>query len=176
MLVEVRDQTDQQSINESVNSFVIDAEAVAYDLETKKLLPFQDLSRRKRKDVRTEDITVRVHLFAFDLLYLNGEVSCLTCDWIQLIHQSLLSLELKQRRELLKKHFHPVEGEFDFAKSSDGHTTDEIQTFLEESVKDGCEGLMVKMLTTESSTYEPSRRSINWLKASLPSHIVSICG
>jgi hypothetical protein len=54
---------------------VIDAEAVAYDLETKRLLPFQDLSRRKRKDVRTEDITVRVHLFAFDLLYLNGEVS-----------------------------------------------------------------------------------------------------
>jgi ATP-dependent DNA ligase len=54
---------------------VIDAEAVAFDLETKKLLPFQDLSRRKRKDVRTEDITVRVHLFAFDLLYLNGEVS-----------------------------------------------------------------------------------------------------
>jgi len=80
VLVEVRDQTDQQSINESVNSFVIDAEAVAYDLETKKLLPFQDLSRRKRKDVRTEDITVRVHLFAFDLLYLNGEVSCLSCD------------------------------------------------------------------------------------------------
>jgi DNA ligase-1 len=63
-----------QSIKEGVKSFVIDAEAVAYDLETKKLLPFQDLSRRKRKDVRTEDITVRVHLFAFDLLYLNGEV------------------------------------------------------------------------------------------------------
>jgi DNA ligase-1 len=64
-----------KSIKEGVKSFVIDAEAVAYDLETKKLLPFQDLSRRKRKDVRTEDITVRVHLFAFDLLYLNGEVS-----------------------------------------------------------------------------------------------------
>ena len=38
--------------------------------------------------------------------------------------------------------------------------------FLEESVKDGCEGLMVKMLATESSTYEPSRRSMNWLKVS----------
>ena len=93
-------------------------------------------------------------------------VICLVL-WAELIDQSLLSLELKQRRELLKQHFHPVEGEFDFAKSSDGHTTDEIQTFLEESVKDGCEGLMVKMLTTESSTYEPSRRSINWLKASV---------
>lgn len=69
-----------QSIKEGVKSFVVDAEAVAYDLETKKLLPFQDLSRRKRKDVRTEDITVRVHLFAFDLLYLNGEVSLLLRD------------------------------------------------------------------------------------------------
>lgn len=68
-------QAYSQCIKEGVKSFVIDAEAVAFDLETKKLLPFQDLSRRKRKDVRTEDITVRVHLFAFDLLYLNGEVS-----------------------------------------------------------------------------------------------------
>lgn len=65
-------------IKPGVKSFVIDAEAVAFDLETKKLLPFQDLSRRKRKDVRTEDITVRVHLFAFDLLYLNGEVNFVT--------------------------------------------------------------------------------------------------
>ena len=68
-------RADEQCIKPSVKSFVIDAEAVAYDLETKKLMPFQDLSRRKRKDVRTEDITVRVHLFAFDLLFLNGEVS-----------------------------------------------------------------------------------------------------
>lgn len=43
-----------------------------------KLLPFQELSRRKRKDVKTEDITVKVCLFAFDLLYLNGEVSTWT--------------------------------------------------------------------------------------------------
>jgi len=123
---------------------------VAFDLETQKLLPFQDLSRRKRKDVRTEDITVRVHLFAFDLLYLNGE--------------SMLQRELKERRELLREHFQIVQNEFNFAKASDGTTTEEIQTFLEESVKDGCEGLMVKMLTTNDSTYEPSRRSLNWLK------------
>lgn len=67
---------------------------------------------------------------------------------------------------MLKANFHHVESEFDFAKSSDGHTVDEIQTFLEDSVKDGCEGLMVKMLTTDNSTYEPSRRSMNWLKVS----------
>lgn len=71
---------------------------------------------------------------------------------------------MMERRELLRQHFKPVQGEFDFAKSSDGDTTDEIQTFLEESVKDGCEGLMVKMLESEASYYEPSRRSVNWLK------------
>lgn len=76
----------------------------------------------------------------------------------------MLQLELKERRRRLNEHFIPVEGEFDFAKASDGTTTEEIQTFLEQSVKDGCEGLMVKMLTTPASTYEPSRRSINWLK------------
>lgn len=56
--------------------------------------------------------------------------------------------------------------EFDFAKSSDGETTEEIQVFLEESVKDGCEGLMVKSLQSNESFYEPSRRSVNWLKVS----------
>ena len=65
---------------------------------------------------------------------------------------------------MLRQHFTLVPGEFDFAKSSDTETTEEIQAFLEESVKDGCEGLMVKMLESDASFYEPSRRSINWLK------------
>ncbi|KAJ6604634.1 ATP-dependent DNA ligase [Mycena vulgaris] len=137
-------------IKDSTDSFVLDAEAVAIDRTTGKLMPFQELSRRKRKDVKVEDIQVRVCLFAFDLLYLNGE--------------PLLKKSLLERRELLRKHFKVVPGEFDFAKSSDSETTDEIQTFLEQSVKDGCEGLMVKMLETDASFYEPSRRSINWLK------------
>ncbi|KAG9044185.1 hypothetical protein FS842_001548, partial [Serendipita sp. 407] len=137
-------------IKEGTKSFVLDAEAVAIDKTTGKLMPFQELSRRKRKDVKVEDITVRVCLFAFDLLYLNGE---------PLLHKSL-----EDRRKLLRENFVSVPFEFDFAKSSDGETTDEIQTFLEESVKDGCEGLMVKMLHSDESFYEPSRRSINWLK------------
>lgn len=76
----------------------------------------------------------------------------------------LLQKSLLERRELLREHFQPVEGEFQFAKASDGETTEEIQAFLEESVKDGCEGLMVKMLESDASYYEPSRRSVNWLK------------
>ena len=70
---------------------------------------------------------------------------------------------------MLQEHFQPVELEFQYAKASDCETTDEIQTFLEESVKDGCEGLMVKMLDGELSHYQPSRRTVNWLKVSTTS-------
>ena len=148
-------------LGEGVQSFVIDAEAVAWqplhvaraerpDASVGRLLPFQELSRRKRKDVKAEDIKVFVKLFGFDLLYLNGE--------------PLLHLALSERRAKLMAHFVPVADEFDFATHRDCHTTEEIQTFLDESVASGCEGLMVKMLDGADATYEPSRRSINWLK------------
>ena len=148
-------------LRDSVTNFVLDAEAVAWqplhvaqaersDATEGRLLPFQELSRRKRKDVKAEDIKVFVKIFAFDLLYLNGE--------------PLLHLELAERRARLLEHFSAVQDEFDIATHRDCHTTEEIQTFLDESVASGCEGLMVKMLNGADATYEPSRRSINWLK------------
>ncbi|WFD43080.1 hypothetical protein MPSI1_001732 [Malassezia psittaci] len=148
-------------LGQGVTSFVLDAEAVAWqplhiaqaeraDATDGRLLPFQELSRRKRKDVKAEDIKVSVKIFAFDLLYLNGE--------------PLLNQPLDERRTKLKQHFVPVADEFDYAIHRDCQTTEEIQTFLDESVASGCEGLMVKMLEGPDATYEPSRRSINWLK------------
>ncbi|BGP20443.1 ATP-dependent DNA ligase Cdc17 [Rhodosporidiobolus nylandii] len=137
-------------IKPNTQSFVIDAEAVAWDTEEQRLLEFQKLSTRKRKDVKPEAIKVKVHLFAFDMLYLNGE--------------PLLEKNLRERRALLREHLQPVEGEFAFATSEDASTVEEIQTLLDKSIKDGCEGLMVKMLEGEGSSYEPSRRSIHWLK------------
>ncbi|SPO32068.1 probable CDC9 - DNA ligase I [Ustilago trichophora] len=162
MSVKYPDLVEQipRCIKPSVKSFVLDAEAAAWKKaepnpetgleEPAKLLPFQELSRRKRKDVKAEDIKVKVKLFGFDLLYLNG--------------QPLLSLSLAERRTLLREHFRPVEDEFDYARSEDCNSVEEISVFLDKSVKEGCEGLMVKMLSGPDSTYEPSRRSMNWLK------------
>lgn len=62
-------------IKDDVNSFVLDCETVAWDTVNKKVLPFQQLMTRKRKDVKAEDVKVKVCVFAFDLLFFNGEVS-----------------------------------------------------------------------------------------------------
>lgn len=134
---------------EGVTSFIIDSEAVAWDQESKKILPFQVLSTRKRKDVKEEDIKVKVCIFAFDILYLNGE--------------SLTKKSLRERRTLLKSSFEATEGVFVFAQGADVTTTEEIQEMIEESVKDRCEGLMVKCLD-DDATYEIAKRSRNWLK------------
>ncbi|KAM0245874.1 hypothetical protein ACHAQJ_010419 [Trichoderma viride] len=137
-------------IKEDTKSFVLDCETVAWDVVEKKVLPFQQLMTRKRKDVKAEDIKVKVCVFAFDLLYLNGE--------------AVVEKPLRERRELLNTAFVQVEGEFAFATHMNGQELDEIQTFLDESVKASCEGLMVKMLDGKESGYEPSKRSRNWLK------------
>ena len=134
---------------EEVSSFIIDTEAVAWDRESKKILPFQVLSTRKRKDVKEEDIRVRVCVFAFDILYLNGE--------------SLTREPLRRRRELLRQSFKEQEGVFMFAQGSDVSTTEEIQELVDVAVKDRCEGLMVKCLD-DDATYEIAKRSHNWLK------------
>lgn len=144
------DQLPRAIKSDVTRNFVLDAEAVAWDRVSKKILPFQELSKRKRKDVKAEDITVKVHIFAFDLLYLND--------------QPLINTDFNHRRAGLREHFEEVEGEFSFARSVDVDNVDDIQSFLEESVKAGCEGLMVKMLDGLSANYEPSRRSMNWLK------------
>ncbi|KAL8723030.1 MAG: hypothetical protein Q9225_000572 [Loekoesia sp. 1 TL-2023] len=137
-------------IKKETKSFVLDCETVAWDVVEKKVLPFQQLMTRKRKDVKVEDVKVKVCVFAFDMLFYNGE--------------AVVEKSFRERRNLLQEAFVPVEGEFAFAQYGNTSDLEEIQTLLDESVKASCEGLMVKMLDTDESGYEPSKRSRNWLK------------
>ena len=61
-------------VKQGTKSFVLDCETVAWDMVEKKVLAFQQLMTRKRKDVKVDDVKVKVCIFAFDLLFLNGEV------------------------------------------------------------------------------------------------------
>lgn len=57
----------------------------------------------------------------FDLLYFNGE--------------PLVKKPLQERRKLLRENFNEVGEEFRFASSVDVTTMEEVQEYLEESVK-----------------------------------------
>lgn len=138
-------------------SYVIDSEVVAYSPKLGKILPFQILSTRKRKDVDEDDIEVQVCIFAFDLLFYDGK--------------SLVESSFHYRRSLLHSNFKETEASFMYAKHHDSlsntdntiNSEELIQQWLEESIEEGCEGLMVKTIQEESS-YEPSKRSRKWLK------------
>ena len=111
---------------------MIDSEVVAYDPIKKRILPFQVLSTRKRKDVDMTKIEVPVCVFAFDCLFLNGK--------------SLLREPLVERRRALFESLIEVEDEMQFATSKTSRDLEELQRFLDESVEGCTEGLIVKTL------------------------------
>ncbi|KAF8004587.1 hypothetical protein HF325_000044 [Metschnikowia pulcherrima] len=143
-------KTSDLSNTETPKSMLLDCEAVAWDRETGKILPFRFYPPEKekmwmRRILRCTFVYSRLTCYVF-----NGE--------------SLITRSLLERRKCLFDNFTPIEGKFQFATHKDSSDLNELQLFLDQSVKDACEGLMVKMLHGAESYYEPSKRSRNWLK------------
>ncbi|XWS74356.1 hypothetical protein CRYUN_Cryun02cG0208100 [Craigia yunnanensis] len=142
----------------SVNSFVLDCELVDYDRVQKKILPFQILSTRAQKNVVVSDIKVDVRIFAFDILYLNKQP--LLQEQLKVRKEDLLSACITTR---LYDSFEEEAGFFQFATALTSNDLEEIQAFLNSAVSSSCEGLIIRTLDRDA-TYEPSKRSLNWLK------------
>ena len=119
---------------EGVSSFIIEGEVVAIDHDSGELRTFQTLTNRARKDVEIGSIKVGVCLFAFDLMYLNGE--------------EMLSRSFRDRRELLRNLFVEIPHKFTWVKSLDATSNDSeaVLEFFKSATEFKCEGIMVKVM------------------------------
>ncbi|KZL80398.1 dna ligase i [Colletotrichum incanum] len=119
---------------EGVDSFIMEGEVVAVDTETGELKNFQTLSNRARKDVAIGSVQVNVCMFAFDLMFLNG--------------QPLLDRPFRERRELLRSMFIEVPHQFTWVKTLDATSqdSDAVLEFFKTATDIKCEGIMVKIL------------------------------
>jgi DNA ligase 1 len=119
---------------EGVDSFIMEGEVVAVDRGTGELKNFQTLTNRARKDVDIGSITVDVCMFAFDLMYLNG--------------QPLLDRPFRERRELLRSLFTEMPHRFTWVQSLDATSADSesVLEFFKAATDIKCEGIMVKIL------------------------------
>ncbi|GAP84994.1 putative DNA ligase 1 [Rosellinia necatrix] len=119
---------------EGVGSFIMEGEVVAVDQATGDLKNFQTLTNRARKDVAIGSITIDVCLFAFDLMYLNG--------------QPLLDRPFRERRSLLRSLFTEIPNRFTWVRSLDATPEDSeaVLDFFKQATDHKCEGIMVKIL------------------------------
>lgn len=132
---------------EGVGSFILEGEVVAVDRQTGELKNFQTLTNRARKDVAIGSITIDVCLFAFDLMYLNG--------------QPLLDRPFRERRELLKSLFTEVPHHFTWVRSLDATSQDSeaVLEFFKQATDTKCEGIMVKILDNLPNLPPPAELS-----------------
>ncbi|KAM0284172.1 hypothetical protein ACHAQH_002162 [Verticillium albo-atrum] len=119
---------------EGIDSFVMEGEVVAIDRQTGEMKNFQTLTNRARKDVAIGSIQVDVCMYAFDLMFLNGE--------------PLLDRPFRERRELLRSMFIEVPHQFTWVKSLDATSqdADAVLDFFKAATDIKCEGIMVKIL------------------------------
>src|SRR3989454_759338 len=127
---------------------IVEGEAVPVDPNTGEFLPFQEVSRRRGRKTDLDRMSKEfpVTLFTFDCL-LRGE-------------DDLTGRPYTERRKALEAVLKPTEG----IRYSTVRVTDDVkeaESFFDEALQAGCEGLMAKAL---DSTYEAGARGYQWIK------------
>jgi DNA ligase 1 len=126
---------------------IFEGEALAYNPLSDEYLPFQQTVRRRRKHgVKETAAELPLRLFAFDVLYADGE--------------RVMERSYTERHAILE---HAVEAG-DTILISEAHTTGEPRELLEvfnDSIQHGLEGIVAKR---PDSPYQAGARNYNWVK------------
>jgi DNA ligase 1 len=128
---------------------ILEAEVVAVNPLTDEYLPFQELMHRRRKyeiNQAVENFPVSVNFF--DILYIDG--------------QDTTSLPYFKRRKIIENIFNSdKKDKIRIIPQTVVKKTKEIERFMALAIENGCEGLMLKQL---SSSYRAGAREFAWIK------------
>lgn len=126
-----------------VKDCILDAEAVGYNPDTKKYLPFQSISQRiKRKyDIEKMAKDFPVELNIFDIIFCDGK--------------SLLDVSFKERRKVLEKAVNVEKLNIVLANQIITSDVKVAKKFYQASLDAGEEGMMAKNL---DAPYKPGSR------------------
>jgi DNA ligase-1 len=130
--------------NIKADEAIVEGEVIAVD-DKGYPIPFQHLMRRFKRVHGVKGMAERipVKLYLFDVLFIDGE--------------SLISLPYEQRRKVLAENA----GEIPLTAQIATDKKERAETFLNEAMNAGHEGLMAKKL---DSPYTPGTRGKRWLK------------
>lgn len=132
-----------------VQNLICEGEAIGYDQATGVFLPFQETVKRKRKHGINQAIDdIPLHVYLFDVLYLNGK--------------PLLDATHSQRRQELELLMNHVELDTLFViEERVVDTAEELNNYFLKTIGAGLEGLVVKRLDAQ---YQAGKRNFNWIK------------
>jgi len=127
---------------------IFEGEALAYNEATGEFYPFQQTIQRKRKHgVEEKSAEMPLKLFAFDILYINGE---------DVTHKPFT-----QRRKLLESIIPKDSKTLSLSESYLVKSSQEIEAHFNDFISRGLEGLMAKDL---NAPYIAGARKFAWVK------------
>jgi DNA ligase 1 len=128
---------------------ILEGEAVGYDPESGRFLPFQVTMTRKRKHGITEAAARHpLRLFAFDLLHVNG--------------RDFLPVPLRQRHQRLSALVRGSQaGSVVVTEAILTDRAEELQTYFDVMIRRGLEGIVAKR---PESPYQAGARNYDWVK------------
>jgi DNA ligase-1 len=137
-------------IGVKANEAIVEGECVAVDPHTGDMLPFQVISQRRGRKYEIQKMTeeVPVTVFLFDILYLNGK-------------DLTPAPYLERRKHLLK--VTKSSDHLMIAEQMQARDPERLEVLMDQAVAAGCEGLVVKNISGES-TYQAGARGWLWIK------------
>ena len=131
---------------------IFEGEAIGFDEYSGNFLPFQQTVQRKRKfDIEEKAKEIPLKMFAFELLYLNGEAYLM----------KPLEDRIAAMRAYIKQTGDIHKDTLILSPEDEMISEDDVHAAFDEALSKGLEGIMVKK---KDGLYQPGARGWNWIK------------